>query len=71
LSDQIKKNELDSACSTYWGEDRRIKGFHGGNLREGDHLEDAGVGGRIILKWILETWGGNIGCIDLAQDKDK
>jgi hypothetical protein len=28
----------------------------GGNLREGDHLEDPGVD-RIILQWILEKWG--------------
>jgi hypothetical protein len=24
------------------------------NLREGDHLKDPGIDGRIILKWILE-----------------
>jgi hypothetical protein len=29
-----------------------------GNLREGDHLEESGVGDRIILKWILEKWNG-------------
>ena len=32
------------------------KGFHGGNLREGDHLEDPVVGGRIILMWIFRKW---------------
>jgi hypothetical protein len=39
---------------------------------EGDHLEDPGVDGRIILNWIFERmdWGG-IDWITLAQDKDR
>ena len=28
-------------------------GFWWGDLREGDHLEEQGIDGRIILKWIL------------------
>jgi len=31
-------------------------GLWWGDLGEGDHLEDLGVDGTIILKWILRKW---------------
>jgi hypothetical protein len=42
-------------------------GFWWGDLKEGDHLKDPVVDGRIILKWIFKKWDGwaRIGLIRL------
>jgi hypothetical protein len=33
-------------------------GFWWGDLREGDHVGDPGIDGRIILKWVFKKWDG-------------
>ena len=48
--DQIEKNELGGAYSTYGGKGEACTGFGWGNLRERDDLGDPGVDGRIILR---------------------
>ena len=36
-------------------------GFWWGDLKERDHLKNAGVDERIILKWIIQKWDGGTG----------
>ena len=31
-------------------------GFWWGNLRERDHLQDPGIDGRMILRWVFRKW---------------
>jgi hypothetical protein len=39
-----------------WGRVEVYTEFWWGNLRERDHLEDPGIDGRIILRWIFREW---------------
>jgi hypothetical protein len=57
--EQIEKNDMGGACSTYGGEERCTQGFFfggGRNLRERDHLEDPVLDGRMVLRWIFRKW---------------
>jgi hypothetical protein len=42
-----------------------------GNLRERVHLEDPGIDGRILLRWIFRKWDGSLDWIDLAQNRNR
>jgi len=38
------------------GRGEACRWFWWGNLRDTDHLEDPGVDGRVILRWIFRKW---------------
>ena len=61
MGDEIK-NEVGGVCSAYGGEER-------GNLRGRNYLENLGLYGRIILKWIFKMLDRSMDWIDLAQDR--
>jgi hypothetical protein len=44
---------MGRTCSTYEGEERCIQNFSGKTLK-GDYLEDPGIDGKIIIRYILE-----------------
>jgi hypothetical protein len=48
------------------------RGYWWGTLRERDHCEYIGVGGRITLEWICKMFNGEgaLDCIDQAEDWD-
>ena len=43
-----------------WGTVEVHTGLWWEDLRERDHLENVGVDGRIILKWIFKQWDGSV-----------
>jgi len=49
---------LGKARGTSWEEERCIQGW--GNQRERTDLENLGINGRILLKWLFKKWDGGI-----------
>jgi len=45
---------MERACPTYGGDMICVQDFGGENLSKRDLLEDVGIMGRILLKWILK-----------------
>jgi hypothetical protein len=54
FGDQIKKMRLVGHVARMRRDVCRV--LVGGNLRKRDHLGDAGIDGRIILRWIFRMW---------------
>jgi hypothetical protein len=55
--DQIKEHKKDKACAMC-GENRNAHGFLVGIHDERDHMQDLGLDGTIILKFIFKKWDG-------------
>jgi len=53
-SHQIKEGEMGGACGTYMGGREMHSGFWWRSLKERNNLEELGVGGMIMLKWMLK-----------------
>jgi hypothetical protein len=59
-----------SMYGTYRADEKCTQGFGGRNLKERDHLQDLGIGGMIVLKWLLLEEIG-FDWIHVSKDKDK
>jgi len=63
---------MGGACSNVRDREEVHALFLWGNLREGDHMEDPGVDGRIIFKMDLQEVGcGYMDWIDLTQVRER
>jgi hypothetical protein len=59
LGDKIE-NDMSGACSEY-GEEVNIYRVLMGKSEGRNHSGDPGVGGRIILRWIIRKWDVGFG----------
>ena len=53
------------------GENKSAYSILVGKREENSYLEDLGVDGRIILRWIFRNWDEGMDWIDMAQDRDR
>jgi hypothetical protein len=65
-SGELRRAVYEARMGESRGAYRVLVGKPGGRR----YLEEPGVDGRIILKWILDMWDRRTDWIDLAQDKD-
>jgi len=49
---------MGGACSTCGRQERFIQSLGGQTLEERDHMQDLGVDGRIVLKWMVKKSEG-------------
>ena len=55
-----------------WGRVEMYTGLWWGHLREKDHLEDPGLEGRVILRWIFRKWDmRGMDRFDVAEDRNR
>jgi len=52
----MKPKRMGGSCDTHGGGEEVYTGFWWGHIKDRCHLEDLGIDGMIILKWILNTW---------------
>jgi hypothetical protein len=45
---------MGGACGMCGRQERCIQGFGGGDLKKREHLENLGIDGSMILKWIFK-----------------
>jgi hypothetical protein len=54
---------MNSACSTHGRDEKCVQNFGQKTWKRSDHLEDLGIDGRILLKWIPKL---KVNCIHMA-----